>query len=67
MSEQANQTGKCPVMHGSMTESGGSVTAWWPENLNFDILHQHDSKTNPMDADFNYREAVKNLDYQAIE
>ncbi len=67
MSEQANQTGKCPVMHGSMTESGGSVTAWWPENLNFDILHQHDSKTNPMGADFNYREAVKKLDYQALE
>lgn len=67
MSEQAKPTGKCPVMHGSMTESGGSVTAWWPENLNLDILHQHDSKTNPMDADFDYRQEVKKLDFEALE
>ncbi|MDT8310666.1 MAG: catalase/peroxidase HPI [Methylophaga sp.] len=67
MSEQPNQTGKCPVMHGSMTESGGSVTVWWPENLNLDILHQHDSKTNPMGADFDYRQEVKKLDFEALE
>ena len=67
MSEQAKPTGKCPVMHGSMTESGGSVTAWWPENLNLDILHQHDSKTNPMGADFDYRQEVKKLDFEALE
>lgn len=66
MSEN-NSGGKCPVMHGSNTQEQGSVAAWWPENLNLDILHQHDSKTNPMGDDFDYREEVKKLDYEALE
>jgi catalase-peroxidase len=53
---------KCPVMHGGITQSSKSNTDWWPKALNLDILHQHDNKTNPMGADFNYREAVKKLD-----
>ena len=60
-------TGKCPVAHGGMTSTGGSVTAWWPNALNLDILHQHDSKTNPMGADFNYREELKKLDVEALK
>jgi len=60
-------TVKCPVMHGAMTETGSSVMDWWPKSLNLDILHQHDSKTNPMDPDFNYREEVKNLDVKALK
>jgi catalase-peroxidase len=40
---------------------------WWPEALNLDILHQHDAKTNPMDPDFDYREAVKTLDHAALK
>ena len=39
---------------------------WWPKALNLDILHQHDTKTNPMDTGFNYREAVKTLDVEAL-
>ncbi|WP_432210055.1 catalase/peroxidase HPI [Marinobacter alkaliphilus] len=66
MSEN-NSGGKCPVMHGSNTQEQGNVAAWWPENLNLDILHQHDSKTNPMGDDFDYREEVKKLDYEALE
>lgn len=66
MSEN-NSGGKCPVMHGSNTQEQGNVAAWWPENLNLDILHQHDSKTNPMGEDFDYREEVKKLDYEALE
>jgi len=66
MSEN-NSGGKCPVMHGSNTQEQGHVAAWWPENLNLDILHQHDSKTNPMGEDFDYREEVKKLDYEALE
>jgi catalase-peroxidase len=58
---------KCPVMHGGATESGISNMAWWPKALNLDILHQHDSKTNPMGAGFNYREAVKKLDFAALK
>ena len=59
--------GKCPVMHGGVTESGMSNMDWWPKALNLDILHQHDSKTNPMGADFNYREEVKKLDFEALK
>ena len=58
---------KCPVMHGGATESGMSNMEWWPKSLNLDILHQHDSKTNPMGAGFNYREAVKSLDVAALK
>jgi len=54
-------------MHGGQTAAGSSVTAWWPNALNLDILHQHDSKTNPMGKDFNYREEVKKLDFDAVK
>ena len=62
-----NPSGQCPVMHGSHTASGNSATAWWPNALNLDILHQHDSKTNPLGAGFNYREEVKKLDVAALK
>ena len=66
MSEQKTTSGKFPVMHGGATESSMSNMEWWPKALNLDILHQHDNKTNPMAADFNYREAVKTLDIAAL-
>ncbi|GAB3318736.1 catalase/peroxidase [Haliea atlantica] len=59
--------GKCPVMHGGNTSAGKTSMDWWPESLNLDILHQHDRKTNPMDPDFNYREALKTLDFDALK
>ncbi|MGP9803761.1 catalase/peroxidase HPI [Paracoccus sp. NSM] len=59
-------SGKCPVMHGGLTASGSSVTAWWPNALNLDILHQHDSKSNPLQG-FNYREEVRKLDFDAVK
>ncbi|NIZ08665.1 catalase/peroxidase HPI [Pseudooceanicola sp. HF7] len=59
--------GKCPVMHGGMTSTGSSVTSWWPNGLNLDILHQQDTKTNPMGPDFDYREALKTLDVEALK
>ncbi|MDO9113513.1 MAG: catalase/peroxidase HPI [Polaromonas sp.] len=59
--------GKCPVMHGGNTATGNSNMAWWPKALNLDILHQHDTKTNPMGEDFNYREEVKKLDVAALK
>ncbi len=58
---------KCPVPHGSLTESGKSATSWWPNALNLDILHQHDTKTNPLGPDFSYREALKELDFDALK
>ena len=60
-------SGKCPVMHGGNTSTGTSNKDWWPEALNLDMLHQHDSKTNPMDADFDYREEVRKLDFDALK
>jgi catalase-peroxidase len=65
---EGNKTeGKCPVMHGALTKAETTNMDWWPNALNLDILHQHDRKTNPMDPDFNYREAVKELDYDALK
>ena len=58
---------KCPVMHGSNTAASDSVMEWWPKALNLDILHQHDSKTNPLGEDFDYRKEVKKLDYVALK
>ena len=60
-------SGKCPVMHGGNTSTGTSNNDWWPEGINLDILHQHDRKTNPMDADFDYREEVRKLDFDALK
>ena len=59
--------GKCPVMHGANTETQSSVMTWWPNALNLEILHQHDSKTNPMGEGFNYREAFEKLDLEALK
>jgi len=58
--------GGCPVMHGSMTSDASGVTEWWPKTLKLDILHQHDTKTNPLQG-FDYREAVKELDFDAVK
>ncbi len=59
--------GKCPVMHGGNTAMETSVVGWWPNALNLDILHQHDTKTDPMDKGFDYREEVKKLDVDALK
>ena len=67
--EKDNES-KCPVMHGSLTSNSASGTSnqdWWPSQLNLNILHQHDQKTNPMGEDFDYREEFKKLDYDALK
>ena len=67
MTSTTTTSGKCPVMHGSNTAASASVMEWWPNALNLDILHQHDSKTNPLDEGYNYREEVKKLDVEALK
>lgn len=62
-----SNTGKCPVMHGANTATSNSVMDWWPKALNLDILHQHDTKTNPMGQNFNYREEFKTIDLEALK
>ena len=66
-SHHSMSNGKCPVMHGGNTASSKSVMDWWPNALNLDILHQHDTKTNPLGQDFNYHEELKKLDVQALK
>lgn len=62
-----SQAGKCPVMHGANTVTSNTVMNWWPKSLNLDILHQHDTKTNPLGKDFNYAEEFKKLDLEALK
>ncbi|RRH70078.1 catalase/peroxidase HPI [Falsigemmobacter faecalis] len=62
-----SSAGKCPVMHGAATARNGAGSAFWPNALNLDILHQHDRKTNPMGADFNYRAELAKLDVEALK
>ncbi len=61
-----DSSAKCPVQHGGLTTVGTSNMDWWPNALNLDILHQHDAKTNPL-ADFDYREAVRKLDFDSVK
>ncbi len=67
MDNKASTAGKCPVMHGGNTATGTSNMDWWPKALNLDILHQHDTKTNPLGEDFNYAEEFKKLDLGAVK
>ena len=66
-----NETeGKCPVMHGALTSNSSSGTSnkdWWPNQLNLNILHQHDNKSNPLGEDFDYRKEFEKLDYKALK
>jgi len=56
---------KCPFHH--TADAGKSNRAWWPDQLNLNILHQHSSLSNPMDKDFSYAEAFKSLDLAAVK
>jgi catalase-peroxidase len=65
--QMSDSSAKCPVVHGSQTKAFDSEKHWWPNALNLDILHQHDTKTNPLGADFNYQEELKKLDVAALK
>ena len=56
---------KCPFSH--MAGGGTSNRDWWPNQLRIDLLHQHSSKSDPMDKDFDYAKEFKSLDYQALK
>ena len=63
----SDSSAKCPVVHGSQTKAFDGEKHWWPNALNLDILHQQDTKTNPLGADFNYQEELKKLDVAALK
>ena len=58
--------GECPVQGANLTADTSNID-WWPETLNLDILHQHDSKTNPMGKGFSYANELKKLDVKALK
>ena len=62
-------TGKCPVMHGAATTgiTGTTNSDWWPNQLNLNILRQHDRKSNPLGDDFDYRDEFLRLDYKSLK
>lgn len=71
MENKGSDISKCPFHNGSMKSNvGGSGTRnrdWWPKQLKLNILRQYSSLSNPMDEEFNYAEAFKSLDYQALK
>ena len=62
-------TSKCPVMHGAATTgiTGTTNSDWWPNQLNLNILRQHDQKSNPLGDDFDYRDEFLKIDYKALK
>jgi catalase-peroxidase len=57
----------CPVMHGGATSASLTEKSWWPKSLNLDILHQHDSKSDPLGKNFKYADAFNTLDLEAVK
>ncbi len=57
----------CPVMHGGATSASLTEKNWWPKSLNLDILHQHDSKSDPLGKNFKYADAFNTLDLEAVK
>lgn len=61
---------KCPfhnAINNNATQNGTPIQHWWPKALNLDILHQHDTKTNPLGENFNYAIEFKKLDLEALK
>ncbi|MBP1859391.1 catalase/peroxidase HPI [Rhizobium herbae] len=70
MDAKVEKTGKCPVMHGSLTSNSGEGTSnreWWPNQLNLRILHQNSALSDPMGTGFDYAEAFKKLDLAEVK
>ena len=57
---------KCPVMHHTHAQGTIANQRWWPDQLNLKMLHQNPPQSNPMSGDFNYAEAFKTLDLEAL-
>ena len=68
--EGAASEGKCPFMHGQMKsgqDKGNGNREWWPTQLRLDVLRQGSTLSDPMDSDFDYAEAFKSLDLDAVK
>jgi len=70
MENETKDIDKCPFHNGSMKSAAGRGTRnedWWPDRLKLNILRQHSSRTNPMGEQFNYAEAFRSLDLEAVK
>ena len=70
MENETKDIDKCPFHNGSMKSAAGRGTRnedWWPDRLKLNILRQHSSHTNPMGEQFNYAEAFRSLDLEAVK
>ncbi len=71
MEKDTKDIAKCPFHNGNIKHNvGGGGTRnrdWWPNQLKLHILRQHSAASNPMDKDFNYREAFSSLDLEALK
>ncbi|MFC4740420.1 catalase/peroxidase HPI [Flavobacterium ponti] len=66
--DHSNNIGKCPFHQiEDLTKPATNNQDWWEDALNFDILHQQDSKTNPMGENFNYAEEFKKIDLEELK
>src|SRR5271168_3232995 len=68
-SKELSNGAQCPFSHGARKHATNATqdnAAWWPNQLNVNILHQHSSLTNPMGEEFNYAEEFKSLDLNAV-
>jgi len=67
---ETNEAGKCPFSGATTKQNiaggGTSNKDWWPNQLKVNVLRQHSSLSNPLN-DFDYAEAFKSLDYQALK
>ena len=70
MDNQSNDISKCPFHNGSMDKVAATGTKnrdWWPKQLKVNILRQNSSLSDPMGENFNYAEAFKSLDLEAVK
>ncbi|MBH0231400.1 catalase/peroxidase HPI [Halobacillus yeomjeoni] len=76
MQNSKASAGECPFSHGEKSQEESAITPvkvgttnkdWWPNQLNLDILHQHDKKTDPFGEEFDYAEEFEKLDYAALK
>ncbi len=67
MESNSNNGGKCPVHSPGVSIIGTKIEDWWPNRLKLNILRQNSSLSNPMDKNFNYKEAFNSLDYKSLK
>jgi catalase-peroxidase len=62
-----SEASKCPFHNGAPASNGMTNRDWWPKQLKLELLHQHSSRSNPMDENFNYANEFKSLDLAAVK